>query len=335
MSSPPASLPPAFLLLLESFREWLLSRGLGRRTVTDYPEDIKPFLLFLAAEEVENIRAVTVRHILAYQGQLMEKIHRGKPLAPRTLHSRLSQIKTLFRFLQKTSRIYHDPAAGIELPRRGRTLPRGVLNEKEVAHLLAQPDIGTPLGIRDRAILELLYSCGLRSSELRHLLLSDVDVSERTLHVVGKGNKEAVVPFGREAQRALDHYLLFARPVLLRSYHGGRKKTKSKLEEENGQAFVFLSKNGHRIDHANLYHILKRYAKAAGLARKIGPHSLRHTCATHLLKHGADIRHIQKLLRHNDISTTQIYTRVAIEDLKEAQMKFHPRERPFADNADG
>jgi integrase/recombinase XerD len=284
---------------------------------------------------VENIRAANSRHILAYQGQLMEKTYRGKPLAPRTLHVRLSQVKTFFRFLLKTGRIYHDPAAGIDLPKRGRTLPRGILNEKEILCLLTQPDIGTPLGIRDRAILELLYSCGLRSSELRQLQIVDVDVSERTVHVLGKGNKEAVVPFGREAQRALDHYLLFARPVLLRSYHGGRQKTEGKLEEEKGRAFLFLTKNGHRINAANLYHMLRRYAKAAGLAQKIGPHSLRHTCATHLLKHGADIRHIQKLLRHTDISTTEIYTRVAIEDLKEAQMKFHPREQPVAGGTDG
>ena len=322
------TLPPSSLLLVEAFREWLWARGCSPRTATDYPEDVKPFLAFLEAQGAENIRSVTAAHLLGYQGLLMEKQYRGKPLSIRTVNSRMSQVKTFFRFLLKTGRIYHDVAAGVELPRRGHTLPRGVLSEKEILALLEGPSLETPIGMRDRAILELLYSCGLRNQEIRHLTVEDVDLEGRSLHVLGKGNKEAVVPFGKEAQKALGHYLLFARPVLLRSYKGARKKSERMLQEEAGKDYVFVTKNGHRIDQATLCHMLWRYAKSVGLARKISPHSLRHTCATHLLKNGADIRHIQKLLRHNDISTTQIYTRVAIEDLKEAQAKFHPRERP-------
>ena len=321
-------LSPASRLLAESFREWLIARGCSARTFTDYPEDIKPFLAFLEAQEVENIRSVTAAHLLRYQGHLMEKRYRGKPLGPRTVHGRMSQVKTFFRFLLKTGRVYHDVAAGVELPRRGRTLPRGILNEKEIIKLLEGPDLTQPIGIRDRAILELLYSSGLRNREIRNLTLSDLDMEERRIHVLGKGNKEAVVPFGKEAHRALDHYLLYARPVLLKSYKGARPKTKRMLLEEAGKDYVFLTKNGYRLDQANLCHMLWGYAKKAGFSRKVSPHGLRHTCATHLLQNGADIRHIQKLLRHNDISTTQIYTRVSIEDLKEAQMKFHPRERP-------
>lgn len=324
--NPPLS--PASLLLVESFREWLLGRGCSARTVKDYPDDVRPFLAFLEAQEVENIRSVTAAHLLRYQGHLMERRYRGKPPSMRTVSGRLSQVKTFFRFLLKTGRVYQDVAAGMELPRRGRTLPRGILNEKEILALLEGPDLSTPIGIRDRAMLELLYSSGLRNQEIRNLTLSDLDMEERRIHVLGKGNKEAVVPFGKEAHRALDHYLLFARPVLLRSYKGARPKTEKMLREEAGKAYVFLTKNGYRLDQATLVHLLWRYAKAAGLSRKVSPHALRHTCATHLLKNGADIRHIQKLLRHNDISTTQIYTRVSIEDLKEAQMKFHPRERP-------
>ncbi len=325
MKSP---LSPSSRLLVESFREWLEARGCSSRTSTDYPEDVKPLLAFLEAQDVENIRSVTVAHLLRYQGHLLEKRYRGKPLSPRTVSGRMSQVKTFFRFLLKTGRIYHDVAAGVELPRRGRTLPRGVLSEKEILALLEGPDLSKPIGIRDRAILELLYSSGLRNHEIRNLTLSDLDLEERRIHVVGKGNKEAVVPFGKEAHRALDHYLHYARPVLLRSYKGARPKTARMRLEEAGKDYVFLSKNGYRIDQANLCHMVCGYAKNAGFSRKVSPHGLRHTCATHLLKNGADIRHIQKLLRHNDISTTQIYTRVSIEDLKEAQAKYHPRERP-------
>jgi integrase/recombinase XerD len=322
------SLAPSSLLLVETFREWLLMRGCSPRTAKDYPEDVKPFLALLEAQEVENIRSVTAAHLLGYQGRLMEKQHRGKPLSLRTVSGRMSQVKSFFRFLLKTGRIYHDVAAAVEIPRRARTLPRGVLSEKEILALLEGPSLARPIGIRDRAMLELLYSCGIRNQEIRHLTLKDLDVDGRTLHVMGKGGKEGAVPFGKEAARALENYLLYARPVLLRSYTGARAKTERTLLEEAGKDYVFLTKNGYRIDHSSLCKMLWRYANKAGLTRKISPHGLRHTCATHLLKNGADIRHIQKLLRHNDISTTQIYTRVAIEDLKDAQAKFHPREQP-------
>ncbi len=326
-------------LVAAAFQDWLEMRGMSRRTVTDYPQDVGPFLLFLTREGVENLRAATRGHLEAYAAFLSAKIYRGKPLTLRTVGSRLGQLKTFFRFLFKTGRIYHDPAAAVVLPRRGDRLPRGVLTEKEMLRLLEAPDLGTPLGLRDRAILELLYSSGLRNSELRNLQLSDLDLENRSVFVVGKGGKEAYVPFGKEAARALGHYVTFGRPHLARGYHGSRPKTPARLREEAGKEYLFLSKNGHRINESNLYHMLQRYGTALGLEKRIGPHSLRHTCATHLLRHGADIRHIQGLLRHKDLSSTQIYTRLHIEDLKEAQAKFHPRERPAGpadgDGADG
>jgi len=317
-------------LAVAAFRDHLELCGRSRRTVTDYPADIEPFLFFLTEQSVENLRAVTRAHLEAYAGFLAAKVHRRRPLALRTVGGRLSQLKTFFRFLQSTGRIYHNPAAGVALPRRGDPLPRGVLTEKEMLRLLEAPDAETPLGIRDRAILELLYSSGLRNSELRNLLLSDLDLGNRCVFVVGKGGKEAYVPFGKEAARAVTHYVAFSRPHLVKGCRGSRPKTPARLREEAGKAYLFLSKNGHRIDQANLWIRLSRYAKALGLDKRIGPHSLRHTCATHLLRHGADIRHIQGLLRHKDLTSTQIYTRLQIEDLKEAQAKFHPRERPAA-----
>jgi integrase/recombinase XerD len=325
--NPVFMLPPPLRLLVEEFREWLLNSGQSHRTVKEYPEGVEPFLAFLIAQEMENVRSVTAAHLQAYQGLLMEKQWRGKSVSLSTVVSYLTKAKTFFRFLMKTGKIYHDPAASLELPRRGRMLPRGILTEKEVLALLEAPDVTTPIGLRDRAILELLYSCGIRNTELRYLTVQDVDLKDRTVHVHGKGNQEALVPIGKEASAALEAYVLTARPKLLQSYSGARKKSDAALLEEAGQDILFVTKNGHRIDMSNLCHLLKRYAKAADLEGNVSPHGLRHTCATHLLRRGADIRHIQKLLRHVDISSTQIYTRVAIDDLKEAQAKFHPRER--------
>ncbi len=322
-------------LLCAAFRDWLELKGMSRRTVEDYPKDVAPFLVFLAGEGVENLRAVTRAHLEGYGAFLAQRTHRGKTLSLRTVGGRLGQLKTFFRFLLGTGRIYHDPAASLLLPKRGDRLPRGVLTIEEVTRLLETPDLTKPTGIRDRAILELLYSSGLRNSELRNLELSNLDLESRSLFVLGKGHKEAFVPFGREAQRALEHYLRFARPLLRRGWRKTKPKTEKMLREEAGKDYLFLTKAGHRLDQAILCHTLWRYAHLAGLDHKVSPHNLRHTCATHLLKNGADIRHIQGLLRHKDLSSTQIYTRLHIEDLKAAQQKFHPRERPRAEDADG
>lgn len=318
----------AYRLLLERFREYLAAQGRRPRTVEEYPELVRPFLVYLERDcLIEDVREVELRHLRAWQGVLMARSHRGRALSIRTINRRLGQLKTFFGFLHRTGRIHLNPTVGLELPRRGRSLPRGILEVAEALSLLEQPDLTTPLGIRDRAILELLYSCGLRNSELRDLVLQDIDLRGRTLRVQGKGGREALVPFGREAARAIENYLLFARQRLQGGRRGGRPKSEKRLREEAGKDFLFLSRNGHRISMGNLWDLVRHYAAQANITRSIGPHALRHSCATHLLRAGADLRHIQELLRHKNIGTTQIYTRVAIEDIKVAQTKYHPRER--------
>lgn len=324
------SLPLAFRLLLEEYREHLAARGLSPFTVREYTTNLHPFLFFLTEKHVEDFKAVTLPLLESYRSFLLSPPPQGKPLDVRTLGQRLSRVKLFFRFLYRTGRVYQDVSAHLSLPRPGKRLPKGIPQEADVLALLKLPDLATPLGIRDRAILELLYSSGLRNTEIRLLELRDVDLPSRTLFVRGKGGKEALVPFGGEAQKALRHYLHFARPRLLMARTGGRPLTAERAKRDKDKEFFFLSKNGHRLTQQNLGDILTRYTEAAGLSAKVSPHTLRHTCATHLLKGGADIRHIQQLLRHSSLTSTQIYTRLLIEDLKAAQERFHPREKDLA-----
>lgn len=322
-----SDLPLGWRLLLHEYREYLIARGLRPLTVSDYAAQSPPFLRFLLAAHVEDLRDITTKSLEAYMSHLMAAPPIGKTLALRTVALRLSQIKAFTRFLYKTGRLFEDVAAALPLPKRVKRLPKGVLNEEEAERLLRLPDLKTPLGIRDRAILELLYSTGLRNGELRLLEVRDVDLKSRVLFVRGKGGKEALVPFGIEAARAVAHYLHFARPRLLGNQGGAPALSLERVGQEHGKDYLFLSKNGHRLITQNLIDLFRRYVRAAGLPATLSPHSLRHTCATHLLKGGADIRHIQRLLRHASLTSTQIYTHLLIEDLRDAQAKFHPREK--------
>jgi integrase/recombinase XerD len=223
----------------------------------------------------------------------------------------LSAVRSFFRHLFKQGVLFHDPAASLEHPKHSQPLPRGILSDAHVLALLKAPDAKTPLGMRDRAILELLYTTGLRNTELRTLRITDVERDAAQIHVTGKGTKDRVVPVGRIALNWLSLYLKEARPKLL----GGKDR-----------GLVFLSKNGRIITTLNLIDLVRKYGKKAGLPQEVTPHALRHTCATHLLRAGADIRSIQVLLGHSSLATTQIYTHVEIADLKKVHRAFHPRE---------
>jgi integrase/recombinase XerD len=279
------------------------------------------------SRHIEDFREVSLMTLEAYRAHLLEGEEGKAPLKLRTVGLRLSQIKAFFRFLYKTGRVYQDTAAALALPKRAKSLPKGILEVAQAEALLSRVDLSTPLGIRDRAILELLYSCGLRNTEVRSLEVYDVDLKARILFVRGKGGKEALVPFGLTAQKALSHYLHFARPRLVEGRKNGLLVSPARAEAEAGKEYFFLSKNGYRITLQNLIDLMRRHVLSAGLPAHLSPHSLRHTCATHLLKGGADIRHIQRLLRHASLTSTQIYTHLLIEDLKDAQARFHPREK--------
>ena len=291
-----------FLLTLE-YRHYLSHRNYSTRTVKEYPDAIAHFLKYLEEKEIHDPKDISLKDLQSYQ-------YTFHPLAVKTQRTKINRVKNFFAYLYKTEKIYQNLSHDLEVPRLPKTLPRGLLEPHEIEALLAQPDPLTYIGARDKAILELFYSSALRNAELRGLTLSSLDLYGRGLQVMGKGRKEALVPFGYPAKEAMEYYIKQWRPVV-----------KSK------EPWLFLSYTGKKLSGHTVGDIVRRYVKEAGIDKKCTPHGLRHSCATYLLRNGADIRHIQELLRHTDLSSTQIYTRVDITDLREAQQKYHPRER--------
>ena len=308
----------AYRLSLLQFGEYLQGCGLCPRTVKEYPANVAFFLHYLQEEcGIEEIKDITLPLILEYHRSLHKRTYRGKAIGPRCRGMHVVCVKAFMRFLHRTGKIPVDPSANIPLPKERRNPPRNILDVGDVLKLLSLPETTDPLGVRDKAMLELLYSTGLRNKELRTLEVGDVDLDQSIVHVQGKGGRYAPVPFGHEAAVAIRRYLNESRPLLLLGY-------KARKASSVGDT-LFLSKSGRRLGGDALDFIVKRYAVKLG--KPLSPHTLRHCCATHLLRRGADIRHIQKLLRHRSINTTQIYTHLNVEDLKEAQRKYHPREQ--------
>jgi integrase/recombinase XerD len=319
------SLHQNFRLLMQQYAEYLEACGYAETTRKGYLADVKPFLRYLEGNGITDIAKVELADIQGYYGSLGERSYHGKLIDQETRANLLQRVRIFFRYLHKCGKITADPMSNMTMPRRRKNLPRNIPEISEVPALMEQPDMESPIGIRDRAILELLYSTGLRSSELRSLECGDVELKERVLNVRGKGGRYDQVPFGRQAATMLYNYLHFSRDRLMTGFKVKQSNISAKrLKEERGHDYLFVTRGGYKMTSQDLQWLVKRYSEKAG--KRINPHTLRHACATHLLRRGADIRHIQKLLRHANLNTTQIYTHVAIEDLKEAQRKFHPRE---------
>jgi integrase/recombinase XerD len=309
-----------FELLFESFIEKMMVAGFSARTLGAYRSHLAFFLAYLDGEtDVEAITQVSPEVLHGYQTHLYGFTdEEGRSLSIATQAARLSVVRSLFRHLVKTETLLYDPAAALELPKRKGILPRSVLTKKEVARLLASPDTTTPLGLRDRVMLEVLYSTGIRNAELRALTLYDIDLDRGFVRVnEGKNAKDRVVPLGEAACTWLREYLAEARPKLLAE----------RGAEGASEQRVFVSKNGRALQPLGVIYPLRKYAKAAGIERPVTPHTMRHTFATHLLAGRADIRHIQAMLGHASVATTQIYTRVEVTDLKAVHRRCHPREK--------
>jgi integrase/recombinase XerD len=277
-----------------------LEAGLSRNTLAAYRSDLDGLALWLRASPATASRE-------QLQDYLADCVHRGA--RPRTTARLLSSLRRFYQYLLREGVIAADPSALLESPRLGRPLPRS-LTEEQVENLLAAPEAGTPLGLRDRAMLETLYATGLRVSELVALTVPQVNLQAGAVRVVGKGNKERLVPLGEEALEWLQRFLREARPELLRGHASDA---------------LFPTARGAAMTRQAFWHNLKRYAHRAGIAVHLSPHTLRHAFATHLLNHGADLRVLQMLLGHADLSTTQIYTQVARERLKQLHAEHHPR----------
>jgi integrase/recombinase XerD len=275
--------------------------GLSDNTLQAYRSDLYTFSGWLASRG-QSITGVQAADVLAY-------LSKPGTASVRTMGRRLSSLRRLYRFLAREQQIRTDPTAIIESPRLGRSLPKS-MTEMEVEHLLGAPDVDTPLGFRDRAMLEVLYATGLRVSELVGLCLDQVNLRQGVVRVMGKGKKERLVPLGEEAVDWLDRYIREFRPALFRG---------------QPDATLFPSSRGRAMTRQTFWHAVRRYAAKAGINKTLSPHVLRHAFATHLLNHGADLRVVQMLLGHSDISTTQIYTHVARERLKTLHAQHHPR----------
>ena len=301
-------------LLKAQYLEHLKVQNYAARTVEAIEAHLRVFFGYLEREtRTKDLVELAHEDLGAYQNWLYftPSAATERPLSFGAQHNRLWAAQGFFRFLFKRGILFHDPSASLEKPKVRKPLPRGILKPEQVLALLRAPHEGTALGLRDRAILELLYATGIRSAELCGLTLQDVDREAGQIRVTGKGSKERVIPAGRIALNWLWRYLLEARPRLVRGADPG---------------WVFLSTRGHALQRRDLTLLVEKYARRAGLPGTTGPHALRHTCATHLLQVGADIRTIQVLLGHASLSTTQVYTRVDIADLKKVHAAYHPRE---------
>ncbi|HLO04570.1 MAG TPA: site-specific tyrosine recombinase XerD [Symbiobacteriaceae bacterium] len=290
--------------LIHEFITYLsVERGLATNTLESYGRDLRQYSEYLEADSgaLDAVsRSTVVAYLLHLQGQ-------GKATA--TIARRLAALKAFYQFLLRERRINQDPTANLESPKLEKRLPK-VLTVREVERLLAQPDPAQPAGMRDRAMLELLYATGIRVSELVSLSVVDVNLEMGYIRCSGKGAKERIVPLGSLAIQSCAEYLERARMRLV------------KLDVEQA---LFVNHHGHRLTRQGFWKIVKKYADDAKIEKEITPHTLRHSFATHLLENGADLRSVQEMLGHADISTTQIYTHVTKGRLKEVYARTHPR----------
>jgi integrase/recombinase XerD len=281
-----------------------LEDGLARNTLESYRSDLEHFARWLGARRKRGVLEAGKAEVLGY---LAHRVAQGA--SARSSARLLSALKRFYRHAVRESLCAADPTVAIEAPKLARSLPKS-LSEADVEALLDAPDVATDLGLRDRAMLETLYATGLRVSELVALAVVQVSRDAGVVRVLGKGAKERLVPLGEEALDWIERYLRAARPRLL----AGR-----------GADALFVTARGAAMTRQAFWHLIGRYARSAGIAQSVSPHVLRHAFATHLINHGADLRVVQMLLGHRDISTTQIYTHVARERLKQLHARHHPR----------
>ncbi len=285
-----------------------LERGLSRNTLEAYRSDLLQYGAWLTRARVD---ALDVSHsdLAAFVGELAEGGEGRAPAAATTIQRKVACLRSFYRHLRREELLLRDPTSELKGPPRGKRLPQ-VLSRDEVALLLSQPQGESPSALRDRALLELMYACGLRASEAVGIALEELDVEEGILRANGKGNKERIVPVGSKALAALYAYLTLGRPQLVG------------LRDERA---VFVNRRGQGLTRQGLYKIVQRHARSAGLADKMSPHTLRHTFATHLLAGGCDLRSLQEMLGHADIATTQMYTHLSADRLRDVYFQAHPR----------
>jgi integrase/recombinase XerD len=300
MLDPVTDLPSAVASFLDYVR---VEKGLAPNSVTSYQQDLRKFVQYL---QKSNLELEKVRH--EHIRKFLETLYR-QDLKARSVARHLAALRHFFRFLVKEGKLTADPAREVEAPKLDQSLPK-YLSSAEVDTLLAQPDAATPAGLRDRAMLELLYATGMRVSELLSVRWEDFEPNLGIVRCVGKGRKERLIPVGKSALRAVETYVLHGRSSFLK---------------KPGVPFMFLNVLGGRLSRVGFWKILGAYGRRGGIHTALTPHMIRHSFATHLLERGADLRSIQMMLGHSDISTTQIYTHVLKERLRQVYQSHHPR----------
>jgi len=290
---------------LNDFLSYLaVEKGLAKNTLDSYGRDLRKFFGFMESVNLMEVQRVGHRHLTAYLAWL-----RDEGLSPKSVARSLSALKTFYRFLLSEGLAFQDPTANLDSPKAWARLP-SVLSFEEVERLLGAPSLSTPWGLRDHAMLEFLYATGVRVSELVSVAVADLNLEVGYVRLLGKGGKERIVPLGTAATKALKEYLTRVRPLLARG---------------SSSPYLFLGRSRDKLTRQGFWKIIKRYARETGIERRVTPHSLRHSFATHLLEHGADLRSVQMMLGHADISTTQIYTHVSRARLKAIYDRYHPR----------
>jgi integrase/recombinase XerD len=298
---------------LQEFIVWMQYQGWSTRTIETYSNNIQQFTEFLKNEtETQSVEDINPNNLFKYQHFVHNRrLKSGKSISISSIHTKLVSIRSFLQFLYMNRKINFKPDLIIRLPVKRQPLPKNILSEKQIERLLSEPDVSKLLGLRNKAIIELLYASGIRNMELRNLTINDINLDQMQITIRrGKNRKDRVIPMGEIAADWIDKYINSARYQLFSS---------------SSENILFLSKSGKKITRANLIWIISKYSHRAGLAVPVTPHTLRHTCATHMLKNGADIRYIQEILGHASVATTQIYTRVIITDLQRVFRETHPR----------
>ena len=290
-------------ILIDNFIDELwLEKGLSKNTLTAYRNDIQTFSNWYKGNSLLEVDRVDLLDYLA------DRLKQG--FSSRSTARSLSSLRAFYSHLTVRHNLKEDPTSRVESPKLGRSLPK-TLSEEEVERLIQAPDVDDDIGLRDRAMLELIYACGLRVSELISLDILNINLRQGVIRVIGKGEKERLVPMGEEALHWIERYINKSRPNFI--------KADNKITE------VFLSKRGKAMTRQTFWYRLKEYAQLASINKELSPHTLRHAFATHLINHGADLRTVQLLLGHSSLSTTQIYTEVARHRMKELHNEHHPR----------
>jgi integrase/recombinase XerD len=292
------------------YLKYLKTLGLSYYTIRNARYGLRDFIKFLQEENIYRFEDLTADLLWEYQEDLAFRFtNKGSVLSLRSQSQLLGVVKGFTRFLKDKDYLLHDPAENIKLPKKPRKLPKVILSTKEIKTLMNAPDTHTNRGYRNRIILEILYDTAVRRSEVSNIKLPDLDLNAGYIRIQGKGDKERVVPLSKRVCELVRNYILAVRPSFIN-------------HEDPG--FLFLNRWGQRMDPNSIWAVVKRCVRLSNIKKNITTHTLRHTCATHMLRNGAPVRHIQEMLGHESLESTQIYTHVTINDLKEIHAKYHP-----------